>query len=336
VFASTLTSKHKITMREIYAILQNLFRFVTISRTQQSPLAGAHGIGVNDLTSVDSTRALHDLRDEIHAKDKQICNYQQIIQEAERSVGELTLIIREKGQDIRESHEPLSQADHAIVEMMEQQLELNCWREREIIELTIAIKGLEQEIAKQKAEIAVLESQLQRPFTAPDHRLLKEISSPPNWSVVGVALIRIGEGSSFLFSIATFDRFLSISSVQDIVWALTMEFEDFSQFPGKEWQLMAILVLYMVFNGAVYDENSANLEETRRLRSMREQLTRGCRTLRKDSENDLLQCQILMRQLRSRFADQEQQILTQSREMDWLCIILWCPITISRKKDGFL
>jgi predicted RNase H-like nuclease (RuvC/YqgF family) len=123
-------------------------------------------MSVDDLTSVDLTRALHDLWDEIRAKDKQICNYQQIIQEAEQSVGELTLIIREKDQGIRESHEKLSQAEHAIVEMMEQELELNVQREREISELTIAIEGLEQEIAKQKVDIAVLELQLQRPFTA--------------------------------------------------------------------------------------------------------------------------------------------------------------------------
>jgi septal ring factor EnvC (AmiA/AmiB activator) len=155
-FSSTLTSKHKIAMQEIYAILQNHFRSVTISRTQQSPLAGDHGIGIDDLTSVDLTRALHDLRDEIRAKDKQICNYQQIIHETERSVGELTLIIRAKDQDIRESHEKLSQAEHAIVEMMEQQMELTVRREREINELMIAIEELEQEIAKQKVDIAVL------------------------------------------------------------------------------------------------------------------------------------------------------------------------------------
>jgi hypothetical protein len=117
--SSTLTSKHKITMREISAILQNHFRSVTISRTQQYPLAGAHGIGVDDLTSVDLTRALHDLRDEIRAENKQIYNCQQIIHEAERSVGELTPIIREKDHDIRESHEKLSEAEHAIVAMME-------------------------------------------------------------------------------------------------------------------------------------------------------------------------------------------------------------------------
>jgi hypothetical protein len=105
------------------------------------------------------------------------------------------------------------------------------------------------------------------------------------------ALIRIVEGSSFLFSMAFFDRFLSISSVQDIVWALMIAFEDFNQFPGKEWQLMVVFVLEMVFNGVVYDENRANLEEEiRRLRSIRGQLTRRCRTLRKDHENDLLQC----------------------------------------------
>jgi chromosome segregation ATPase len=184
-------------MREIYAILQNHFRSVTISRTQQSPLDGAHGIGVDDLTSVDLTRTRHDLRDEIRAKNKQICNYQQIIHEAERSVGELTLIIREKDYDIRESHEKLSQAEHAIVEMMVQRLELNVRREREISELTIAIEGLEQETAKQKADIAVLESQLQRPFTALDHRLLKEINIPPNWTVDREGLIQIVESSSF-------------------------------------------------------------------------------------------------------------------------------------------
>jgi hypothetical protein len=95
------------------------------------------------------------------------------------------------------------------------------------------------------------------------------------------ALIRIVEGSSFLFSMAFFDRLLSISSVQDIVWALTIAFEDFSQFQGKEWQLMAVFVLDMVFNAVIYDENRANLEEEiRRLRSMRGELTRLCRTLR--------------------------------------------------------
>jgi hypothetical protein len=45
--------------------------------------------------------------------------------------------------------------------MMVQQLELNVRWEHAISELTIAIEGLEQKIAKQKADIAVLESQLQ-------------------------------------------------------------------------------------------------------------------------------------------------------------------------------
>jgi hypothetical protein len=165
--------------------------------------------------------------------------------------------------------------------MMEQQLELSVRREHEINELTIAIEGLAQEIAKQKGDATVLESQLQRTFTTPDHHLLKEINNLPNWTVDREALVRIVDGSSFLFSIAFFDRFMSISSVQDIVWALTIAFQDFSQFPGKEWQLMAVFVLDMVFNGVVYDENRTNLEEEiRRLRSMRGELTRRCRTLR--------------------------------------------------------
>jgi hypothetical protein len=138
------------------------------------------------------------------------------------------------------------------------------------------------------------------------------------------ALIRIVENSSFLFSMTIFDRFLSIASVQDIVRALTIAFKDFSQFPWKEWQLMAVFVLDMVFNAVVYDENRANLEEeSRRLRSMRGQLTRRCRTLRKDHQNDLLQCRTLLRQLRSRFADQEQQILTQSRGMEMIVSSEW-------------
>jgi hypothetical protein len=70
---------------------------------------------------------------------------------------------------------------------------LNVRREREISELTIAIEGLESEIAKQKADIAVLESQLQGHFTAPDHRLLKEINIPPNWTADREALIRLSD-----------------------------------------------------------------------------------------------------------------------------------------------
>jgi hypothetical protein len=81
-------------------------------------------------------------------------------------------------------------------------LELNVRPEREITELTIAIEGLEQEIAKHKADIAVLESQLQRSFSTPHHRLLKETNVPANWTVDRVALIRIVEGYSFLFSMA--------------------------------------------------------------------------------------------------------------------------------------
>jgi hypothetical protein len=72
---------------------------------------------------------------------------------------------------------------------MEQQLELNIQREHEITGLTIVIAGLEQEISTQKADIAVLESQLQRRFTVPDHRLLTAIDIPPNWKLDREAFI---------------------------------------------------------------------------------------------------------------------------------------------------
>jgi hypothetical protein len=82
---------------------------------------------------------------------------------------------------------------------------------------------------------------------------------------------------------------------------------------------MAVFVLDKIFNGVVYDENRANLEEEiRRPRSMRGQLTRRCRTLRKGHENNLFQCQTLLCQLQSRFADQEQQLLIQSRRMEMM------------------
>jgi hypothetical protein len=72
--SSTLTSKRKIIMREIYATVQNHFRSAAISRTQQSPLAPAHGIGVHDLTSLDLTRGLHDLPDGIINEMNEILN----------------------------------------------------------------------------------------------------------------------------------------------------------------------------------------------------------------------------------------------------------------------
>jgi hypothetical protein len=116
---------------------------------------------------------------------------------------------------------------------MEQKLELIVRRELEISELTIAIDGLEQETAKQKADIVVLESQLQRPFTAPNYCFFKEINIPPNWTVGREALIRIVEGSSFLFSMTIFNRFLSIFSVQNIVQALTIAWRTLVNYQGS-------------------------------------------------------------------------------------------------------
>jgi peptidoglycan hydrolase CwlO-like protein len=108
--SSALTRKHKMSLGEIYAILQNHLRSLTISRIQQSPPPGAQRINLNDPTCLDLTRALHDLRDKIHRKEKQISNYKESIQEAERSLGDLTITIRQKDQDIRESNEKLRQA----------------------------------------------------------------------------------------------------------------------------------------------------------------------------------------------------------------------------------
>jgi chromosome segregation ATPase len=211
--SSALTRKHKMSMGEIYVILQDHFGSMTISRIQQSPAPDTQRTDLDDPTCLDLTRALHDLRDKIRRKEKQISNCNESIQEAERRLGDFTITISQKDQDIHESNEKIRQAEDAIVKMMERQLELNIQRERDVTELTIAIAGLEQEISKQKADITVLESQLQRRFTAPDHRLLTGINIPPNWKLDCHAFIRIAEGSSFLFSMALFDGFLSICTV---------------------------------------------------------------------------------------------------------------------------
>jgi hypothetical protein len=145
-----LTRKYKMSLGEIYVILQNRFRSLMISRIQQSPPPGAQRIDLNGPTCLDLTRALHDLRDKIHRKAKQISNCNESIQEVEWRLADLTITIRQKDQDIHESNEKLRQAEDAIVEMMERQLELNIQREREITELTIAIAGLEQEISNRR------------------------------------------------------------------------------------------------------------------------------------------------------------------------------------------
>jgi chromosome segregation ATPase len=148
--SSALTRKNKMSLGEIYVILQNHFRSLTISRIQQSLSPGAQRIDLDDPTCLDLTRVLHDLRDKIHRREKQISNCNESIQEAERRLGDLTIAIRQKKQDIHKSNEKLRQTEDAIVEMIERQLELNIQREREITELTIAIAGLEQEISNRR------------------------------------------------------------------------------------------------------------------------------------------------------------------------------------------
>jgi hypothetical protein len=70
---------------------------------------------------------------------------------------------------------------------------------------------------------------------------------------------------------------------------------------------MAVFVLDMILNAVIYDEDRSNLEEEiRHLRYMRGKLTRQCRTLRKEDENDLSQCRTLLCQLRSQLVGQEQ------------------------------
>jgi hypothetical protein len=53
---------------EIYVILQNHFRSLTISRIQESPPPSAQRIDLDDPTCLNLTRALHDLREKSHKK----------------------------------------------------------------------------------------------------------------------------------------------------------------------------------------------------------------------------------------------------------------------------
>jgi hypothetical protein len=65
--SSALMRKQKMSLGEIYVILQNHFRSLTISKIQQSPPPGAQRIDLDDPTCLDLARALHDLRDKIHS-----------------------------------------------------------------------------------------------------------------------------------------------------------------------------------------------------------------------------------------------------------------------------
>jgi hypothetical protein len=148
---------------------------------------------------------------------------------------------------------------------------------------------------------------LQRPFVVIDHSLLKVIDLPPDWRVDRDRVIHIIESWSFLFSLTVFDNVFSIHTIQDLARVLTIAFEDYRQFPDGQWQLMVGFVLELAFSSIVYDRNRDSLEEEiTRLRSMRGKLTRRCRTLKKESADELSECHTMMHQLRSLVADQEK------------------------------
>jgi hypothetical protein len=106
------------------------------------------------------------------------------------------------------------------------------------------------------------------------------------------ALIKAVWGFSVLFSTAVFDGFLGRRTVMDLAKLVKIAFDDFSQCPDREWQFMAVFVIELARYGvASANTAKASLEvQIRRLKSLRGQLTRRCRTLKAEHAKGMSAC----------------------------------------------
>jgi hypothetical protein len=151
---------------------------------------------------------------------------------------------------------------------------------------------------------------LHRLFCRPNCRLLNGITVPTNWQLDQKALVAVTNGSSFLFSTRIFDLFFSCGSSQDLVTLLGAAFEEFSQYPERQWQFMAVFVLEMAFARVVYDAATIDRQEAQiaRLRSLRGKLTRRCRTRKEEYEAEIAALTIEVRQLRNEVAQLQKAL----------------------------
>jgi hypothetical protein len=132
------------------------------------------------------------------------------------------------------------------------------------------------------------------------HRVLHGIDLPEEWQVDREALTTTIRESSFLFSFAVIDSVFQCRTTRDLVTLLTVAFENFSEFPGRQGWLMAIFVMQMAIRNVVQVQPTAdNLEDKiNALKSMRGRLTRRIRTTKAEREREI--CSLRMEVCRLR------------------------------------
>ena len=169
---------------------------------------------------------------------------------------------------------------------------------------------------------------LQRTFRRPASGLLDRLGIPPDWKLDRDALIPLIRCNSFLFSLGVFDALFSCKSVTDLVCVLGLAFQDFSLSANDQWQFMAVFALEIGCKGVVYEENTiakladrtnvvAGLEdEVARLNSLRGRLTRTCRTIHRQNDEEIAAMRQELRVLRSRVAELDEQLSISGAQMD--------------------
>jgi hypothetical protein len=137
---------------------------------------------------------------------------------------------------------------------------------------------------------------LQRRFAPRDSRMLQGIDLPRNLQLNPEALIKAVRG------------FLGSRTVTDPAKLLTIAFDDFRHYPDREWHFMAVFVIELARHGVASEKIAkASLDvQIRRLKSLRGQLTRRCRTLKADHAKEMCACRLDIRDLRARLADGQE------------------------------
>jgi hypothetical protein len=141
---------------------------------------------------------------------------------------------------------------------------------------------------------------LRRRFRPADQGFLAGIEMPASWQLDRPALAETVRGSSFLFSLTVVDSVFGCRTTRDLVALLAKAFQDFSEFPERNWPLMAAVVVEMIAKNIVRPEpTAANLEtQITTLKSLRGKLTRKFRTEKANHQREKAQLQKQIRDLR--------------------------------------
>jgi hypothetical protein len=148
---------------------------------------------------------------------------------------------------------------------------------------------------------------LRRRFRLPDQGFLAGIDLPKNWQVDRQKLAETVRESSFLFSLAVVDSSFGCRTIRDLVTLLGIAFDDFSQFPERNWQFMAAFVVEMIAKSVVrIPPTAVNLEsQITALKSLRGSLTRKFRTVKADHEREKSELRMEIRDLRRQLSQRQ-------------------------------